>query len=107
LQVYINGHNILANQPSAKGIKYSLIDNAFDYIENFEKAKELADNADVKRIHKSIDFLADKYCPIPSYFNQAYHGSIMQAEYATDIVFKNSNAFTTNIQNLQLLKYIR
>jgi len=88
LQVYINGHNILANQLNKKGIKFSMIDNAFDYIEDFQKAQELCDNIDVKRIHKCLDNLAEIYCPILSFFNQVYHWSIMQAEYATDIVFK-------------------
>jgi len=52
LQVYINGHNILANQLHKKGIKFSMIDNAFDYIEDFEKAQKLCDDIDVKKIHK-------------------------------------------------------
>jgi hypothetical protein len=88
LQVYINGHNILANQLSEKGIRYSMIDNAFDYIEDFEKAQGLCDNIDVKQIHERLDHLAEIYCPVLSSFNQVYHWSIMQAEYATDIVFK-------------------
>lgn len=88
LQVYINGHNILANQLSEKGIKFSMIDNAFDYIEDFGKAQDICDNLDIKQIHKCLDGLAEKYVPILSSFNQVYHWSIMQAEYATDIVFK-------------------
>jgi hypothetical protein len=54
----------------------------------FEKAQEICDNIDVKKIHKCLDALSKKYCPIISHFNQVYHWSIMQAEYATDIVFK-------------------
>jgi len=88
LQVYINGHHILAGELDKQGIKYSMIDNAFDYIKDFEKAQEICDNIDIKKIHKCLDHLAKKYCPVHSSFNQVYHWSIMQAEYATDIVFK-------------------
>jgi len=89
LQVYINGHNILANELKKAGIKHSMIDNAFDYIEDFDKAQEICDNIDIKKIHKRLDELAKTYCPVHSSFNQVYHWSIMQAEYATDIVFKD------------------
>jgi len=88
LQVYINGHNILANELDKQGVKYSMIDNAFDYIEDFDKAQEICDNIDIKKIHKRLDELAKTYCPVYSSFSQVYHWSIMQAEYATDIVFK-------------------
>lgn len=88
LQVYINGHNILANELDKKGLKYSMIDNAFDYIEDFDKAQEICNEIDVVKIHKRLDELAKTYCPVFESFNQGYHWSIMQAEYATDIVFK-------------------
>ena len=95
LQIYINGHNILANELDKNNIKYTMLDNAFDYIEDlpngesgFEKAQEICDDIDIKKIHKSLDALAKKYCPVISHFNQVYHWSIMQAEYATDIIFK-------------------
>lgn len=88
LQIYINGHNILANELDKQGIKYSMIDNAFDYIEDFSRAQEICDNIDIRKIHKRLDWLAKVYCPVYSSFHQVYHWSIMQAEYATDIVFK-------------------
>jgi len=88
LQVYINGHNILANELDKQGMKYSMIDNAFDYIEDFSKAQEICDNIDIKKIHKRLDQLAKMYCPVYSSFNQDYHWSVLQAEYATDIIFK-------------------
>ena len=91
LQVYINGHNILANELDRNKIKYSMLDNAFDYIEDFEKAQEICDGIDIKKIHKRLDVLANKYCPVASHFGQVYHWSIMQAEYATDIVFKRQS----------------
>lgn len=88
LQVYINGHNILSGELDKHGLKYSMIDNAFDYIEDFSKAQEICDNIDIRDIHKRLDELAKTYCPVYPSFNQVYHWSIMQAEYATDIVFK-------------------
>ena len=88
LQVYINGHNILANELKRENIKYSMLDNAFDHIEEVEKAQEICDSLDIKKIHEKLDALAKIYCPVYRSFNQVYHWSIMQAEYATDIVFK-------------------
>ena len=88
LQVYINGHNILANELKEQCVKYSTIDNAFDFIEDFIKAQEVSDSMDIKKIHKRLDELAKTYCPVYSAFNQIYHWSITQVEYATDIVFK-------------------
>ena len=46
LQVYFNGHNVLANQLASKKIGFSMVDNAFDYIEDFEKAQKIADSFD-------------------------------------------------------------
>jgi len=88
LQVYFNGHYILANELDKHGIEYSMIDNAFDFIEDFEKAQEICNNIDLKKIHNQLDKLAKTYCPVHQSFNQVYHWSIMQAEFATDIVFK-------------------
>jgi len=89
LQIYINGHNILANELDKNGIEYTMLDNSFDYISDFKKGQEICDNIDVKKIHKRLDILSKRYCPVISHFDQVYHWSIMQAEYATDIVFKN------------------
>lgn len=88
LQVYINGHNILANELDKYDIKYSMLDNSFDYIEDFSKAQEICNDIDIKEIHRCLDKLAIAYCPVNKSFGQVYHWSIMQAEYATDIVFK-------------------
>jgi hypothetical protein len=91
LQIYINGHHILANKLTQNNIDYSTLDNSFDYISDFEKAQELSDDINVEVLHKCLDILAQKYCPVISYFNEVYHWSIMQAEYATDIVFKKQS----------------
>lgn len=87
LQVYFNGHNVLANQLSKKNISYSMVDNAFDYIEHFEKAQKISEALDVNKLFKKLEWLSKLYCPVHQEFGETYHWSIMQAEYATDIVF--------------------
>jgi hypothetical protein len=92
LQIYFNGHNILANELDKLGIKYSMVDNAFDYIEDFNKAQEICDGIDIKKIHDHLDNLAKIYCPVYLKFKQVYHWSIMQVEYSTDLVFKKQDS---------------
>jgi len=87
-QVYVNGHDILARKLDKEGISYTTVDNAFDSIDDFEKAQELSDKVEVDLIHQRLELLSKKYCPIHYNFNNTYHWSIMQAEYATDIIFK-------------------
>ena len=93
LQFYFNAHNWLANQLDKAGIEYELRDNAFVQIEDYPKAQELSDKFDVKMLHQIIDNYGLKYCP--SAFNLCpigYHWTIMQIEYATDLVFKDTKS---------------
>jgi predicted transcriptional regulator len=87
LQLYFNGHHLLAGKLKAHGIGYTMIDNAFDSITDPAKAQELSDTISVEEIHRKLDELAWKYCPLYKELGLRYHWSIMQAEYATDIVF--------------------
>jgi hypothetical protein len=65
------------------------MDNLFVSIDNFAKAQQIADRLKVELIHKILDRFADQYCPIIKKLKMCYHWSIMQAEYATDIVFNH------------------
>lgn len=92
LQVYFNGHSWLAAELRKRKIDYELIDNLFVRLADFNKAQKVADRLKVDLIHKILDRFAQRYCPIVKTFNLLrYHWSIMQAEYATDIVFKRQN----------------
>ena len=95
LQIYLNGHNILVHQLKQRGIGYELVDNAFSNIEDFQQAQQLADNLSIDSLREFINKLSDKYCPIFKDFSEEYHWSIMQAEYATDIVFKSKEFLQT------------
>ena len=88
LQFYFNGHNLLASMLEARGIGYRLVDNAFVDIEDWELAQKLSDNWKVSDLHKALDWFAETFCPVTEKLDTSNHWSIMQAEYATDIVFK-------------------
>ncbi len=66
-----------------------MLDNAFVQIADYAVANQLANEFDVEILHQRLDefaqaILSDHHRPEPH-----YHWSIMQAEYATDLVFKN------------------
>jgi predicted transcriptional regulator len=88
LQIYFNGHNLLANKLKESGIDYTMIDNAFDSISDPVKAQELCDTIRIEELHRKLDELAWKYCPVYKDLGLRYHWNVMQAEYATDIVFR-------------------
>lgn len=93
LQFYFNGHNHLALKLSEAGIAYSLLDNAFVRIADFPRAQALADSLDIRSLHRRLDRIATEYCPVTRHFPSAYHWSLMQVEYATDVVFRRQADF--------------
>jgi len=88
LQFYFNGHNALAAKLKQAGLAFELADNAFLSIADFAQANQLAAELESERLHHKLDQLAEQYCPVVKQLALQYHWSIMQAEYATDIVFK-------------------
>jgi len=88
LQFYFNGHNWLARQLDKAAIGYKLLDNAFVQIDDFEAAQKIADALDIRKLQRALDRFAKRYCPVVRQFALGYHWSLMQVEYATDIVFR-------------------
>jgi hypothetical protein len=92
LQFYFNGHCWLAAQLRKHKIHCTLQDNVFLEIQSFARAQELANDFSVKRLHRRLDRYARRCCPVLEHFPAGYHWSLLQVEYATDIVFKNRQA---------------
>jgi predicted transcriptional regulator len=88
LQIYYNGHNLLACKLKELGIDYTMLDNAFDSISDAVKAQELSDSIRVEDLKEKFDEFAWKYCPIYKELGFRYHWTVMQAEYSTDLVFR-------------------
>ena len=89
LQFYFNGHNWLASSMRKAGVEFQTLDNAFVSIADFPKAQRLADALNPKTLHRILDKAARRYCPVVADFPQGVHWSLRQAEYATDIIFKD------------------
>jgi hypothetical protein len=90
LQFYCNGHSWLARRLTAEGITFTTADNAFVRIDDWQRAQELADGFSPDLLHRVLDRYAALCCPVLDVFGQSYHWSLMQVEYATDLVFRSA-----------------
>jgi hypothetical protein len=89
LQFYCNGHSWLARRLTAEGVAFTAADNAFLRIDDWRRAQDLADGFSPDRLHRVLDHYAALCCPVLDAFGQSYHWSLMQVEYATDLVFRS------------------
>src|SRR5215469_12065668 len=88
LQVYFNGHGWLASLLRQRKIDFRLIDNAFVEIADWQRSQHIANGLEIKRLHRQLDAMAQRFCPVHRDFGVAYHWSVDQCEYATDVVFR-------------------
>jgi hypothetical protein len=90
LQFYCNGHDWLERRMKAKGLRFKKADNCFTHISDFGTAQRLAGELDPRRLHRILDKAAARWVAVHRQFGPTLHWSIYQAEWATDIVFKNN-----------------
>ena len=64
LQFYCNGHSWLARQLAAAGIGFTLADNAFLHIDDWQRAQTLADRLSPDHLHRILDHYAQQCCPV-------------------------------------------
>ena len=100
LQVYFNGHNWLARRLDKAGIAYEMADNAFLSISDVKQAQRLAERLDAKQIHRHLNRWAKRFCPPLKRFRSGYHWSLMQVEYATDVLFHRQADFQPLYDNV-------
>jgi hypothetical protein len=100
LQFYCNGHSWLARQMTAAGIGYTMADNAFVRIDDWQRAQQLADALSPDQLHAVLDHYAGLCCPVCEVFGQSYHWSLMQVEYATDLAFRSTTTLSPLYEQL-------
>ena len=101
LQIYFNGHNVLKSAMDENGIVSEIRDNAILKTDSFEVAQEICNDLNIEHIHEKLNEFANLYCPVIKHFFPAeYHWSVMQIEYATDIIFQRQEDLKLIYENL-------
>jgi hypothetical protein len=91
IQVYVNQHDWLARQMSAKGLPYRQVENAFVEIADTAKVQKIADRFPTLPWESILHAFARRVNPLLKtiFSGMEYYWVIDQAEYATDIIFKD------------------
>jgi len=91
IQFYVNGHDWLARQMTAKGISFKQMENTFAEVEDCAKAQAIADRFPTLPWRKILNAFAHRINPLFKTILEGmeYYWVIDQAEYATDVMFRN------------------
>jgi len=100
LQIYFNAHHWLARQLQREGIAFRMEDNAFVECADWKRAQELAVGFRVEQWEQKFHELAARFCPVVEQFTRGYHWSVMQVEYALDVVFTKRAALAPLYEQL-------
>jgi hypothetical protein len=94
MQVYVNGHDYLAKKLDSLGVPYTMADNAFTSIGDLAAAQACADRFAKLNWPKLLGELAKQFNPLvgKELRGQDYYWVSDQAEYATDVLFKDRAA---------------
>ena len=96
IQVCINGREYLARQMEQAGISYTQADNCFTSIGDLRRAQQLSDRLVTRKWKPFLDALARRVNPWLDRRSEIvlhpYYWTMRQGEYATDILFRDSQA---------------
>lgn len=93
VQIYVNGHEWLAQQLDHRKIRYGRLDNAFTWIADPARAQQLADRFARQRWARVLGMFARRVNPLLKDLlaDMNYYWVADQAEYATDLPFRERN----------------
>jgi hypothetical protein len=100
LQAYCNGHDWLERRMQSAGLRFAKADNCFTHISDFAAAQALVAQFDPQALHALFDRLASRFVAVHERFGHSMHWSVYQAEWATDIVFKNDQVLPDLYQQI-------
>ena len=91
IQVYVNGHDWLARQMKAKAMQFKQVENAFVRIQDCFKAQGIAERFPTLRWETILHLFARRVNPLLKSVlsGMEYYWVIDQAEYATDVMFRD------------------
>jgi len=89
LQACINGHDWLERRMKRAGITFKKHDNCLTRVSDIEAAQQLATQLDPAALHATLNALCSRLVAVHERFGTTLHWSIYQAEWSTDILFKD------------------
>jgi hypothetical protein len=96
IQIYVNGHEWLAQQMLANKLGFSQHDNAFVQLDDPDRAQKIADRFSQLSWPKILDRWANLVNPLlrsqPWLKDADYYWVIDQAEFSTDVLFRSRDA---------------
>lgn len=107
VQIYLNGREWLARQLDAAGLKYRRADNTFVWLQDLERAQGLLDAQLKTRWPRLLDEIVADLNPLQSSdwlgkFRAPYYWSTYQMEWATDVMFRSTEALARLYPRLAL-----
>lgn len=105
VQIYVNGHDWLAEKLSRAGIAYRQRDNAFLSIDDFARAQRLADTFFEQDWIRTLKGFARVINPLLQDLLKdfEYYWVVDQCEFTTDVIFKNPSSLQPLFQ--EILRY--
>lgn len=104
IQVYINGHEWLAQQMDQQGVYYERYENCFTRIDDLEKAQALCERFAHRQWPRVWDAFAQRVNPMLPTIREAgfggYYWVVDQSEMATDIMFRDRASLLTILPDL-------
>jgi hypothetical protein len=97
IQVYVNGHEWLARKLTGQGVDFTKADNAFLWVSDLERTARCTKGFWRRDWPKFLDRLARRVNPFLGdwLLGQNYYWVIDQAEFSTDVLFKDRQTLTT------------
>lgn len=94
IQIGLNGREWLARQMSVRGWKFRQVQNCFSWLEDFARAQELMDQQLkinwVEELNRFAGQLNPLHEEIFAKYPSGYYWTCYQSEWATDVVFRQS-----------------
>ena len=102
IQVYLNVHDGLARKMDRHGVAYRKVENAFVWIEDPRRAQRFSDNFHKKNWPRILSAIARRVNPLMNHVLNPmdYYWVCDQAEYATDVMFRNRAALSGLYENM-------
>jgi hypothetical protein len=94
IQICLNGHDWLARKLDRHDLAYRKLDNAFLWIEDPSRAQRFADRFVARNWPRILSALARRVNPLMQDLlrDKSYYWVVDQAEYATDVLFRDRAA---------------